>query len=465
MAAPTEALLQQMQEQISALQIDLAASAAATLAATNAAAAATAALAGLPPTGAPNPGTAAPIFALSPAMANAGAFLNLSTSTGAKLFKIGAEPLSRSFDFVDPSDLQVFLDLLKTKSKVQGWSRIFTVPVEVDGVTTNHSLLHNYGVIPLASVALDAATYVNAESKVAQDSFMLFQCIFASLDTEFLKLVTTEALHYHIVDTKAPQEPPIPCGALLLKIIIMKAHVDTRATVSFIRTALSSLDTKMMALDSDISKFNAYVKTQVIALEARGETTTDLLVNVFKGYETAQDSEFALFIKRKKDAYDEGGDITVTSLMDAAENKFKTRVLLKTWSAPTKEQEQILALTAQVNQLRITKAAPQKDKRAPKDPKAKQDRDQKWAWKKVLPKEGEPVTKVVDGKTYHLACEHHPKQWVCHTTAECSKNPANNGVPKDENSKQRLKKARIAAAALLAEGGEDEESDEDPDSY
>jgi hypothetical protein len=38
----------------------------------------------------------------------------------------------------------------------------------------------------------------------------------------------------------------------------------------------------------------------------------------------------SLFIKHKKDAYDEGGDITVTSLMDAAENKFKTRVLLKT---------------------------------------------------------------------------------------------------------------------------------------
>jgi hypothetical protein len=118
MAAQTEALLQQMQEQIAALQIDLAASAATMLAATNAPAAATTALAGLPPTGAPNLGTAAPIFALLPAMANAGAFLNLATSTGAKLFKLGAELLSRSFDFVDPSDLQVFLDLLKTKSKV-----------------------------------------------------------------------------------------------------------------------------------------------------------------------------------------------------------------------------------------------------------------------------------------------------------------------------------------------------------
>jgi hypothetical protein len=153
-----------MQDQIAELQLELAASAAAaaTLAATNAAAAATSALAGLPLTGTPNLGIAAPIFALSLAMANAGAFLDLSTSTGAKLFKLGAEPLSRSFDFVDPSDLQVLLDLLKTKSKVQGWSRIFTVPVEVDGVTTNHSLLHNYGVIPLESVSLVAATYVNA---------------------------------------------------------------------------------------------------------------------------------------------------------------------------------------------------------------------------------------------------------------------------------------------------------------
>jgi hypothetical protein len=118
-------------------------------------------------------------------------------------------------------------------------------------------------------VALDAATYVNAQSKVAQDSFMLFGCIFASLGTEFLKLITTEAQLHHIMDTRDPQEHPIPCGALLLKLIIRKAHVDTRATVSFIRTALSSLDTKMMALDSDISKFNAYVKTQVIAFRGQ----------------------------------------------------------------------------------------------------------------------------------------------------------------------------------------------------
>jgi hypothetical protein len=49
---------------------------------------------------------------------------------------------------------------------------------------------------------------------------------------------------------------------------------------------------------------------------------------------------------------------------------------------------------------------------------------------------------------------------------QCSKNPANNGVPEDAHAKQPLEKARLAAAALLAEEDEqEEESDEDPDSY
>ena len=469
----TETLLQQMQEQIATLQSDLAAATAASTAASTAAAVATAALAGQPPAGSSNPAGSAPIFALSPAMANAGTFLDLSTSAGAKLFKVGSEPLSRTFDFLDSSELQVFLDLLKTKAKVQGWTRVFTVPVTLNGVTTHHSLLHDYGVIPLESVTLDALGYANDHTKVAQDSFMAFQCIFASLGTEFLKTVTTEAVHYHVPDTTVTTDPPIPCGALLLKVIIMKAHVGTRATVSHIRTSLSSLDSKMMALDSDISKFNAYVKTQVIALEARGETTSDLLVNVFKGYEVAQDSEFADFIKRKKDAYDEGADLTVPSLMDAAENKFKTRVLLQAWSAPTKEQEQILALTAQVSQLQKS-TSPKKDRNVPNTPpksasKKQQERDQKWAWKKILPKEGEPVIQVVEGKTYHLACIYHPLQWVCHTTAECSKNPANAGAPQPpvdsvSGAKKRLKLARIAAAARLAEA-EGEASDQEEDDY
>ena len=76
---------------------------------------------------------------------------------------------------------------------------------------------------------------------------------------------------------------------------------------------------------------------------------------------------------------------------------------------------------------------------------------------------------MVEGKTYHLACIYHPLQWVCHTTAECSKNPANAGAPQPpvdsvSGAKKRLKLARIAAAARLAEA-EGEASDQEEDDY
>jgi hypothetical protein len=54
--------------------------------------------------------------------------------------------------------------------------------------------------------------------------------------------------------------------------------------------ALSLLDTKMIALDSDVLEFNACVQAQVIALDAQGETRHDLLINVFVAYEMAQDA-------------------------------------------------------------------------------------------------------------------------------------------------------------------------------
>jgi hypothetical protein len=75
----------------------------------------------------------APIFALLPALVNAGPFLDLNSISAAKLFKSGAQPLSQTFPFLDPSDIQVFLlDLLKTKteSKVGPGSLLCLSPLQ-----------------------------------------------------------------------------------------------------------------------------------------------------------------------------------------------------------------------------------------------------------------------------------------------------------------------------------------------
>jgi hypothetical protein len=48
-------------------------------------------------------------------------------------------------------------------------------------------------------------------------------------------------------------------GTLLLKVISMVSHVDTRATVTAVRTKLSSLDRAMRELESDVEKFKDHV--------------------------------------------------------------------------------------------------------------------------------------------------------------------------------------------------------------
>jgi hypothetical protein len=139
---------------------------------------------------------APPIFTLAPALANIGIFLDLTSVSGSKHFKGATEPLkAQPFDFVDASDLQVFLDLVLKKSQVWGWNTIFTIPVTdpVIVATTNHNLLTQYGLIPLVAVRTQVLTYYHTPTKHAQDSFMACQCLMSSLSLDFLKLITSES--------------------------------------------------------------------------------------------------------------------------------------------------------------------------------------------------------------------------------------------------------------------------------
>ena len=113
---------------------------------------------------------------------------------------------------------------------------------------------------------------------------------------------------------------------LLHKSRMQKAIVDTRSTSSNFRTNLSSLDNYMPLVNSNISKFNEYVSTCIQGLEARGETSEDLLDNLFKGYKVAADETFVRYIEQKETDYFDGTDITPDNLMLLTENKYAARV-------------------------------------------------------------------------------------------------------------------------------------------
>jgi hypothetical protein len=83
-----------------------------------------------------------------------------------------------------------------------------------------------------------------------------------------------------------------PSGPVLFKLLMQKATIDTRATASLLCKNLSSLDTYMAKIQSNIKEFNKYAKVNWVGLKACGECCDDLMINLFKGYQAASDHEF-----------------------------------------------------------------------------------------------------------------------------------------------------------------------------
>ena len=84
-------------------------------------------------------------------------------------------------------------------------------------------------------------------------------------------------------------EGQTPISAAYLKILIREANVNTRSTVMHIQSKLSALNSYILTIGCNITKFNTYVKDLIDSLMARGEMTNNLLANLFKAYKAMLD--------------------------------------------------------------------------------------------------------------------------------------------------------------------------------
>ena len=227
-----------------------------------------------------------------------------------------------------------------------GWmDGILSVNISADnGEEELSNIIINYGTMILEQVTRwERRRYIATPSRAAQDTYMLVYqcCLMASLTPEARKKIMIWADQYSIEVGGTHYDS----GVALLKVIIRESHLDTNATTNSIRTKLSSLDTYITTVDSDIGKFNQYVKLLIQSLTARNQSTSDLLINLFKGNGAVSDEVFRAWLIRKQDDHKEGETITPDELMLAAKNKFDTMVKKGTWNAPT-AQEMIVALEA-----------------------------------------------------------------------------------------------------------------------
>jgi hypothetical protein len=72
---------------------------------------------------------------------------------------------------------------------------------------------------------------------------------------------------------------------VLLKAQIRKVEVDTWATVSLIRRLLTQLQLYMVTeTKNNIIKFNEFVSYQMNTFFSRGETSNNIITNIFTGF-------------------------------------------------------------------------------------------------------------------------------------------------------------------------------------
>jgi hypothetical protein len=236
-------------------------------------------------------------------------------------------------------------------------------------------------------------------------------------------------------------------------------------------------------IDSDIGRFNQYVKLLVQSLTARNQTTSDLLINLFKGYGAVSDEVFRAWLIRKQDDHEEGEEITPDELMIAAKNKYDTMVEKGIWNAPTAE-EKIVALEAKLESTvknlnkKVSAEFGKKTTEGGKGKKQKSgDHPKKWP----PPKKGDKKKVKFKGHMWYWCsketggkCE----KWRAHKPKECKGTAA---PPTEANKRKRevgggdekkkvkfakkLKVARAyvakiekeAAAANSSDSGEDSE--------
>ena len=365
-------------------------------------------------------------FALSPATYNS-EILDFGKANDIKLYAKAIIGLDDKFD-MQAANLKVFLEDTGTRVDAYGWQPILDIPKDhLDPLGDVDDLLTSYGTISVERVRRHAETYVGGNSRAAQDSNMMKHFIMNSLTRQAKARIVLKKSEYTVNG--------VISGVLLLRILIQQTSIDTNATTRFLRKQLSTLPLLMEEVDSNIVTFNETVQGIIISLDVRGETTQDLMSNLFQEYDAASDKVFVKYMEDIQGDYDEEtaetpekDRLTPEKLMLRATQKYRTMVQGGKWNTPDEATQKIIALEATVKKLQKSSLKPKSesnkekkstfkgDKKSGNKTKVKDNKKPDWMLDK--PKQGEPQKKTVNDKVYHWCPKH--KAWTRHSPSECN---------------------------------------------
>jgi hypothetical protein len=297
---------------------------------------------------------APPAFTRSPASTNTGT-LDYNKKEDLKIFQSATKSLYHDSDELFGCESRDFLDFMNqvsTRAHVNGWTNsILSIPNNMDDLALGKtSLIHNYGEISYELIKRHEESYIALETRNAQNTVMLHDCLMKSLNKTGRLKVQSEREKYNV---RVPGNDEIfPSGVLLLKIIIDKSSIDSNSVSTVIREQMTSLSEYISEVKYDIEVFHTHVKSLVEQLRSRGGVNQDLTFYLFRAYKTVPGDEFKTYVRKLKDDEDEGRKFTPTQLMSKIETKYKSLVVEKSWNIKDEADEKIIALEAQLSKLK-----------------------------------------------------------------------------------------------------------------
>ena len=369
-------------------------------------------------------------FAVAPALAITG-IIDMGSTEGRKMYKDGTESIADPLFGLVSNGLKLFLSGIRRRARLYGWTSangIMMIPEDPSIETSpRHNLVTEYGEITAEMIQDYDATYMGKDERRYQDNCMLFECLMNSIDEKAKRRIALKE-HEYLVGGEAS-------GTQLLKTIIKTSRLDTTASENLIRERLSNLDEHMKTIEGhNISTFNDYVRDQVDALAARGAVSTDLLINLFKGYLSVSDHRFNKYIEEKQSSFEDGTTYTEDELMDLAETRYELLQDKGVWNKPSADQEQLLLMKAQLETMKAATTKTNKTnkrKRSDKDERS-EDRSNyrgknfkpapEWKAKQERPNDLSTKNWWI-GRWWYYCCSENggkcPGRWVCHEPSKC----------------------------------------------
>lgn len=358
--------------------------------------------------------------------------IDLSTTTGAKIYKSAIEPLATKYDG-SSAKASYFQTKVIDASVSRCWQSICTITMDGNQVDVlkhpgklTEGNLRDYAELTWRD--LDPNEDANYQKQLRHN--MLGQFLIESITPELRQRIEPKKDDFTFGEVYG--EAKAIDGLLLYKILIGEGALGSRAGVSANKEKLHALtlknyDYNVRALIDD---FNATL-TQI---ESKGERFTEQLECLFKAFRTAHDQEFLNYIQKFKDDWDEGKDIAWQMLSDKAVAKYKSRVEEGKWTKKDPSKMQIIALTAALNEVSKVMGRT-KHPNAPGANNKKQARNEYSEvdqagkinakgyadWKTIAPKDNDPQEQVVNGRTYYW-CPNHSTNglWTAHKASDCA---------------------------------------------